>query len=203
MCIGWNAEPLIYLPGADWVLAPRLAAHCVTETHWRSALFSNIDVDITELPATESINFVPLERRYAVARFVLATVWTTLIGVVASAVVWWLLPETWRYGLFALLLLPILPLLTYWSCRRCGYALRDHDIAVRRGIFWQGQIVQPFVRLQHIELTRGPVDKYLDLAGLRIFSAGTGTETFKIPGLNSSTAERIRQRLLDVQSTEG
>jgi membrane protein YdbS with pleckstrin-like domain len=74
---------------------------------------------------------------------------------------------------------------------------------LRKGFFWRKQIIQPLVRLQHIELARGPVDKYLDLAGLRIFSAGTGAETFTIPGLDATTAERMRQRLLDIQSTEG
>ncbi len=166
-------------------------------------MFRNIDVDVNELPTAACIKFLPLERRYVLAQVALAVVWTALLGTAAFTMVWWLLPEVWRSGLAALLLLPLPPLYAYWSCRRCGYALRDHDIALRRGIFWQRQIIQPFVRLQHIELTRGPVDKYLDLAGLRVFSAGTETETFTIPGLNSSTAERIRQRLLNVQSTEG
>ena len=79
----------------------------------------------------------------------------------------------------------------------------EHDIALRKGIFWRKQIIQPLVRLQHIEVARGPVDKYLELAGLRIFSAGTETETFTIPGLNVATAEQLRQRLLDAQSTQG
>ena len=50
-----------------------------------------------------------------------------------------------------LLVLPVF-VLTYWSCRRCGYALREHDIALRKGIFWRKQIIQPLVRLQHIEV---------------------------------------------------
>lgn len=166
-------------------------------------MFTNLEVDIAELPATESIDFVPLERRYVLARFVLALVWVALIALVAVAAVWLFLPEVWRWGLSALLLLLPLPLLTYISCQRSGYALREHDIALRKGIFWRKQIIQPLVRLQHIEVARGPLDQYLELAGLRIFSAGTETETFTIPGLNAATAEQLRQRLLDAQSTQG
>lgn len=166
-------------------------------------LFTNIEIDIAQLPATESIDYVPLERRYVLAQSVVVIAWMVVIALVAGVAVWMFLPEDWRQGLGVLLVLPAFPVLTYLSCRRCGYALREHDIALRKGIFWRKQIIQPLVRLQHIELARGPVDKYLDLAGLRIFSAGTGAETFTIPGLDATTAERMRQRLLDIQSTEG
>ena len=74
---------------------------------------------------------------------------------------------------------------------------------MRKGIFWQRQVIQPLVRIQHIELARGPIDKRLELAGLRIFSAGTGTETMTIPGLNLATAQSIRSRLLDAQDLQG
>ena len=57
------------------------------------------------------------------------------------------------------------------------------------------------MRIQHIELARGPIEKRLELAGLRIFSAGTGAETMTIPGLNLATAQRIRSHLLDAQNT--
>ena len=173
------------------------------ESYRRRALFSNLGVDIAQLPSTQSIDFVPLERRYVLAQFVLGVVWMIVIAMVVFAAVWLFLPEEWRRGLSILLVLPVFPVLTYLSCRRCGYALREHDIALRKGIFWRKQIIQPLVRLQHIEVARGPVDKYLELAGLRIFSAGTETETFTIPGLNVATAEQLRQRLLDAQSTQG
>lgn len=165
-------------------------------------MFTNVEINIAQLPATESIDFVPLERRYVRAQCILVLSWMVVIALVAFVIVWMFLPEDWRRGLGVLTVLPVFPVLTYISCRRCGYALRNHDIALRKGIFWRKQIIQPLVRLQHIELARGPVDKYLDLAGLRIFSAGTGAETFTIPGLDASTAERMRQRLLDIQSTE-
>ena len=149
----------------------------------------------------ETIVFEPLQRRYVIARTAITAALTLVVAVAATATVLVVAPETWRQGLIAVVLLPGMPLLTYLSCNRRGYALRKHDIALRKGVFWQRQVIQPFVRIQHIELARGPIEKRLELAGLRIFSAGTGAETMTIPGLNLATAQRIRSHLLDAQNT--
>ena len=149
----------------------------------------------------ETIVFEPLQRRYVIARTAITGALTLVVAVAATATVLVVAPETGRQGLIAVVLLPGMPLLTYLSCNRRGYALREHDIALRKGVFWQRQVIQPFVRIQHIELARGPLEKRLELAGLRIFSAGTGAETMTIPGLNLATAQRIRSHLLDAQNT--
>ena len=165
--------------------------------------FTNVQVDLADLPTVASIVFLPLEQRYIRVRTVLTGALALLFAAIASLVVFGLLSEAWRPILIALVVLPMLPALAYISGKRCGYALREKDIALRKGIFWQRQIIQPLARIQHIELARGPIDKRLGLAGLRIFSAGTGTETLTIPGLDLGTAQDIRARLLDAQETEG
>ena len=53
---------------------------------------------MAQLPATQSIDFVPLERRYVLAQFVLGVVWMIVIAVVVFAAVWLFLPEEWRRG---------------------------------------------------------------------------------------------------------
>ena len=113
------------------------------ESYRRRALFTNLGVDIAQLPATQSIDFVPLERRYVLAQFVLGVVWMIVIAMVVFAAVWLFLPEEWRRGLSILLVLPVFPVLTYLSCRRCGYALREHDIALRKGIFGASKSSNP------------------------------------------------------------
>ena len=104
-------------------------------------MFTNVEINITQLPATESIDFVPLERRYVRAQSILVLAWMLVIALVAFVVVWMFLPEDWRRGLGVLTVLPVFPVLTYISCRCCGYALRNHDIALRKGIFWRKQSI--------------------------------------------------------------
>ena len=127
---------------------------------------------------------------------------TLVVAVAATVTVLVVVARELAAALIAVVLLPGMPLLTYLSCNRRGYALQrtGHSVA-QRCIFWQRQVIQPFVRIQHIELARGPLEKRLELAGLRIFSAGTGAETMTIPGLNLATAQRIRSHLLDAQNT--
>jgi hypothetical protein len=67
---------------------------------------------------------------------------------------------------------------------------------VRKGIFFFSETIQPLVRVQHVELKRGPVEKRYGLASLKIFSAGLGKETFTLPGLLLADAERVRTHVL-------
>jgi membrane protein YdbS with pleckstrin-like domain len=43
------------------------------------------------------------------------------------------------------------------------------------------------------------VDKRFGLYELKLFSAGTGNVTFRIPGLDADSASRIRKFILNVQ----
>lgn len=165
--------------------------------------FTNLQLDPAQLPAAQDIVYLPLERRYVLARTGLAAALTLLLGAAVAVAVLALLPEVWRPALGVLIVTPLFPILAYVSAQRCGYALREQDIALRRGVFRQRQIIQPFVRIQHIELARNPLDKRLQLAGLKVFSAGTGTETMMIPGLSLDTAQSIRSRLLQAQKALG
>jgi len=79
------------------------------------------------------------------------------------------------------------------------YAIREHDVIVQSGVFWQKETLQPIRRIQHVEQHQGPVDKRFGLYELKLFSAGTGHFTFRIPGLAADAAARIRQFILDVQ----
>lgn len=98
-----------------------------------------------------------------------------------------------------LLLFSFMAWFAYKSAKRIGYAVREHDLIVQSGIFWRKQTIQPITRIQHVEITRGPLDKRFGLANLRLFSAGTGHLTFEIPGLAVDLAERIKGFILRFQ----
>lgn len=79
---------------------------------------------------------------------------------------------------------------------RKAYALRDHDLSFRSGLWFVTVVTQPIVRIQHVELNQGPVERRYDLTNLLAFSAGGQQHTFSIPGLKRSEAERLRQFIL-------
>ncbi|MFC3123353.1 PH domain-containing protein [Agaribacter flavus] len=78
-----------------------------------------------------------------------------------------------------------------------AYALREHDLHFQTGLFFRKHLSQPILRIQHIEIKRGPIERKADLATLQVFSAGGASHTFYIPGLAYETAVKLRGYILD------
>lgn len=79
--------------------------------------------------------------------------------------------------------------------RRLGYALDGRLLRVVRGWMFHTDTVVPFVRVQHIDVTRGPVDKLFGLASLVVHTAGTHNSVVTLPGLSPETATSIRDAI--------
>jgi membrane protein YdbS with pleckstrin-like domain len=86
---------------------------------------------------------------------------------------------------------------TILADKRKFYALRQQDLNYKSGIIFRKTVSQPMLRIQHVELKRGPIDRKIGLAKLQVFSAGGSMHTFEIPGLPLEKAESIRQFILD------
>ena len=85
----------------------------------------------------------------------------------------------------------------YLADQRIGYALREQDISLKRGLFFRKIVCQPILRVQHVQLKRGPLERMAGLATLQVFSAGGAMHTFEVPGLVLERAEQVRQFILD------
>lgn len=95
---------------------------------------------------------------------------------------------------------PLLLLLTVYtviSSRAKGYRLQEHHMSFHQGVMFQSVTVQPFSRLQHIEITRGPLERLFGLATLKLFSAGGSQHAVAVPGLPLGRAEYLRSCILD------
>ena len=86
---------------------------------------------------------------------------------------------------------------TIFADKRKFYALREQDLNYKSGLIFCKTVSQPMLRIQHVELKRGPIDRKIGLAKLQVFSAGGAMHTFEIPGLPLEKAESIRQFILD------
>lgn len=84
----------------------------------------------------------------------------------------------------------------YFSDRAMGYQVRELDITLYKGVFFKKIVTQPFLRLQHIELKRGPIERKIGLATIQVFSAGGSQHTFSLPGLSLEQATSLRQYIL-------
>jgi len=75
-----------------------------------------------------------------------------------------------------------------------GYAERDDDLLVRRGVLIRRQSVIPYGRMQYIDVTAGPVERSLSLATVRMHTAAAASDA-RIPGLERDEAARLRDQL--------
>ncbi|WP_372625177.1 PH domain-containing protein [Arsukibacterium sp.] len=166
--------------------------------------FSNLQLSTEQLTPLDAVQLENVAKRYRLLRqgvnaVFFSVLWFVLLGCYLQP--WWPLPvELSAAGLYGLWLIPLLGLVRALYCWQSDqhklFALREHDISYKSGIFFQKMITQPVVRIQHIELKQGPLERKTALARLQLFSAGGAMHTFEIPGLHLEQAQKIRQFVL-------
>lgn len=78
-----------------------------------------------------------------------------------------------------------------------GYAEREDDLLVRRGVMFARLSVVPYGRMQFIDVTAGPLERAFGLATVRLHTAAAATDA-RIPGLERDEAARLRDRLAEL-----
>ena len=78
-----------------------------------------------------------------------------------------------------------------------GWAVRGHDIAAKEGIYWRSVTTLPFARIQHVETSSGPIERWKGLARLKLFTAGGMTADLTLIGLEADAADTLREHLAE------
>ncbi len=163
-------------------------------------MFSNSEIDIGELPQYQKINYLLLSSNAPFERAVGWLIFFTFIIILSVAGILFKLPLLVEYMLEVFVVEIILMLITmYWcfySHKFRGYALREHDILYKTGVFWRKLTILPFNRIQHIETKQGVIQRKLNLATLHLYTAGGLKADLVIRGLVSVKTEEIKQFLL-------
>ena len=147
-----------------------------------------------------SSRFVPFQRA-------VGWVFTAVVSFFAlvGALTGWLSGELPRWA--ALLLVPAwlaVTLLVAWFCqiwpiyeyRRTSYLLDGDGIEIRSGVVWRVITNVPRSRVQHIDVSQGPLERSFGLGRLVIFTAGTHHSRVELPGLDHAVAFALRNHLL-------
>jgi membrane protein YdbS with pleckstrin-like domain len=138
----------------------------------------------------------PVEPSYRhVLRVQLLLAWLPLIvvGVVLDRT---LLEDTSLYGALAVGV-PLIAALAVASApgriyQRLRYGLTEKLLQVVRGWLFHTDTIVPFVRVQHLDVKRGPLDKMFGTATLVVHTAGTHNSIVTVPGLSPERAAEIR-----------
>jgi len=136
--------------------------------------------------------------KYVMVEIVGSLIFLVMICV-AAGLLWLLLDQTWAAIVGGALALIVLVSVAFEPrrVRSIGYQLRADDLLFRRGIMFQRFVSVPYGRMQLVDITRGPVARWLGLADLKFVTAAA-TSAVAIPGLAEDDANTLRDRLVEL-----
>ncbi len=157
-------------------------------------------------PELEGPTFRTLDPRVIQLDRIVGFIVTAVVFVgfgVATLILWVAADTLWLPLLFAAAW-PIVPALLAWSAwawppidfRHHRYRVDDLGIEIRRGVIWRRIIYVPRSRVQHIDVSQGPIERRFGLGGVAIYTAGTEYAMVPLRGITHETALWVRDRLL-------
>jgi len=165
-------------------------------------------------PVTDAEGFEQVDRRWIAAERAGRAISLMIVGLIlgVGTLLMWLLadwPSWLRIGLSSvagsivglqLVMLVIWPPLSW---RRLRFRLDRHGLEIRRGVLWRSVTNVPRSRIQHTDVTQGPLARRFRLATLSIHTAGTEMAEIELEGLARPRAMRLRDELLQEADGDG
>lgn len=85
----------------------------------------------------------------------------------------------------------------YWR-----WSIEEDRVLIQKGVIWRTRSLIPRVRIQHVDTRSSPLQRWLGLASLIIYTAGTRGADVEIPGLEAQRAEAIREGLARLEELD-
>jgi hypothetical protein len=157
-------------------------------------------------PDAAALEYYPLDPRFIpLSRLVDGIVTLVLMigGVIGNGIVWWNQDFNWVFYLVAgISLLVILGMA--WSSwfwppieyRHVQWRLDLTGLEIHRGVVWKHRIAVPVARLQHADISQGPLQRQYGLAKLTMYTAGTTNASIELDGLSLEMATWLRDQLI-------
>ncbi len=164
--------------------------------------FANLALDIDALPSARDIDLKPLDPRYrkeVLTQSLLIWGVLLLISFIPSVIVAKPPEVKTRLLLLPVIMTTATVLFTVLAVKMAAakrMALRDHDIVFRSGLWWRKTVLLPRNRVQHIELSSGPLQRKFGLASLKFYTAGGAAVDLQIDGLSQEHARSLRDHVM-------
>jgi membrane protein YdbS with pleckstrin-like domain len=108
-------------------------------------------------------------------------------------------------GAWLLLLVSFLLLAYHWPAarhRKLRYLVEEDGLRIRRGVFWRKVIWIPITRVQHTDVSQGPVQRKFGIGTLTVHTAGTAGASISLAGLEHGIASRLSDHLRPARTTD-
>lgn len=119
-----------------------------------------------------------------------------LLGTVALAALVATDGLAWLWALPAVVVLVVawVAVVVVRQVRALGYAERQDDLLIRKGVMFRSLVVVPYGRMQFVDVQAGPLDRWAGVARVQLHTASASSDA-AIPGLPPEEAARLRDRL--------
>lgn len=122
--------------------------------------------------------------------------WFAVVAVVACVVAavflpWWVPVVA---GVLAVVGIVWWVIVAHRQVKNLGYAIRENDLLIQRGIMFRSTTVVPFGRMQFVDVSSGPVSRFFGLATVELHTASASSDA-TIPGLPAQDADHLRELL--------
>ena len=155
-------------------------------------------------PWPDTVTWHPVSRRLIAVeliRLAAGLAVLSVVVVVADVVGWPFLREGFAFlAVYGLLR----GIATVRAVPAWGYAERERDLLVRRGLLIRRLSIVPYARMQFVDVTAGSLERLFGLATVQLHTAAAASDA-RVPGLPPEEASRLRDRLaaLGEDATEG
>jgi membrane protein YdbS with pleckstrin-like domain len=151
-----------------------------------------------------------LDRAYIRSEQLAGTILSLLV--LAGCTVWlgihWLDAGTnWFFwciaGIGVLVFSGLMALAIFWpiaSFRRTRWRLDETGLEIHKGVWWRHRIVIPMTRVQHADVSQGPLQRNYGIGTLTVHTAGTSNASVELSGLNYGVAMQIRDAIIRTRS---
>ena len=90
--------------------------------------------------------------------------------------------------------------LSWWwptvAYRHLRFGVDETGIAIESGVIWRSRIALPRVRIQHTDVSQGPLERRYGIGTLKLYTAGSRHTRIELPGLQHDEAIALRDALL-------
>lgn len=148
-----------------------------------------------------------LRKVWIIAGLLTAGFVVLIVGVVEHF--WWVGQESWPLPDYALTVGVLVVFVVkafvtaFWRYQSWRYAIRPHDVLLHYGMLWRTRSCIPRLRIQHVDIESGPIDRAFGMVKLSLYTAGTASAVGTIPGLLPEDAEALRETLLATERADG
>jgi membrane protein YdbS with pleckstrin-like domain len=87
--------------------------------------------------------------------------------------------------------------------RHLRYGVDETGIVIQRGVLWRSYIALPRVRIQHTDVSQGPLQRHYGVGTLKLYTAGSRYTKIELAGLTHAEAIALRDSLLAGNSSSG